>query len=424
MTLSATPEGSAFDSSRNNDAAATPLRILVIDDDRFTRVLLREMFLGVGATHVREAGDGHQALRLMDNEPWMPELILCDLQMPGMDGIEFLRELAARRFTGDLCLFSGTPRPVLEAAQRLAGAHLLRVIGILEKPVSEAALMQVLSKARHAGAEEPTEPSAPHPASKELTADELREGIANDRIELMFQPKVAVRGRRMAGAECLARFRHPTRGLLGPASFVPLAEQHHLIDALTVDVLRQAAQHLSSWYDSERDFKLSVNVSMLNLHALDLPETFERIVRKAGMQPSDFMLEITESALPSDYVVGLDILLRLRLKGFQLSLDDFGTGFSTMRSLSQMPFCELKLDQQFVQGAVNDAKAMTILESSVQLGHALNLNLVAEGVETPSEWALVEHLGCDEVQGYHVARPMPAAALRSWVHRWERSDVL
>lgn len=401
-------------------ASAHTGHVLIVDDDSFSRVLLREMLRAAGRADVVEAGDGHQALQQFDRGD-RPELILCDLQMPTMDGIEFLRHLAARRYSGRLCLLSGTQRPLLEAAQRLAHAQRLQVVCVLEKPISEAAVRMLLTAGQPNGsAHEPVaeEGTVAPPAPVELTADELREGLAQDRIELLFQPKVTVDDYRPVGAECLARFRHPQGALLGPAAFVPLAERHGLIDALTLEVLRKAARQLSAWDDRVDRFKLSVNVSMLSLHRLDMPEIFESIVREANLSPSDFMLEITESALPQDFVVGLDILLRLRLKGFQLSLDDFGTGFSTMQSLGQLPFCELKLDQQFVQGALHDEKARTILESSVQLGHALKLDLVAEGVETPSEWTLVERLKCDQVQGYHVARPMPGPLVDGWITQW------
>lgn len=401
------------------DPLPVPMRhVLIVDDDPFSRMLLREMLRAAGRFHVSEAEDGHQALQRLDGRLEAPDLILCDLQMPAMDGIEFLRHLAARHYAGHLCLLSGTQRTVLEAAQRLASAQRLKVLGVLQKPVSERGLAGILAglAAAHAQAAD-GEPQPARPAASALTPEQLREGIAQDRIELMFQPKVKVSERRAVGAECLARFRDERGLLLGPGSFVPMAEQHGLIDLLTVDVLRKAARQLAAWRGGP-SFQLSINVSMLNLHQLDMPETFEAIVRDAGQAPEDFMLEITESALPPDYVVGLDILLRLRLKGFQLSLDDFGTGFSTMSSLGQLPFSELKLDQQFVQGALTDAKAMTILESSIRLGRALNLNLVAEGVETASEWALVEQLQCDEVQGYHVAKPMPAANMPAWLSGW------
>lgn len=395
--------------------------VLIVDDDAFSRALLRAVLRSAGRLDVAEASDGHQALQQIDRGD-RPALILCDLQMPGMDGIEFLRHLAKRHYTGPLGLLSGTQRPLLEAAQRLAHAHRLQVVGVLEKPVTEAALTALLATVQPAAAEHPDDTVAPPSAAVDLTPEELRDGIAAGRIELLFQPKVTVADRRAVGAECLARFRHAQGGLLGPGAFVPLAERHGLIDALTLDVLRQAAAQLTTWDDRVEPFKLSVNVSMLNLHRLDMPEIFESIVKEAGQAPADFMLEITESALPQDYVVGLDILLRLRLKGFQLSLDDFGTGFSTMQSLGQLPFCELKLDQQFVQGALHNPTARTILESSVQLGRALKLDLVAEGVETPLEWTLIERLQCDQVQGYHVARPMPGAQFGQWMDTWHTAQ--
>lgn len=393
--------------------------VLLVDDDDFTTEFVKELLLNLGITDVPAASDGLQALKILGAMAHPPDLIICDLQMPGMDGVEFLRHLAANKFAGGVCLFSGMHLPVLQASGHLASAQQLNVLGVLEKPVGEQQLAGMLAKLGTVQRR-----PAQARADGELTPEELREGMAQGCLEVMYQPKVQVDERRLvAGAECLVRFRHPQQGLLGPNLFINVAEKHSLIDDLTIAVLAQAARQLAEWHRSMAGIKLSVNVSMLNLHRLDLPEIFDRTVRAAGTQPEDFILEITESRMPKQLPVSLDILVRLRLKGFQLSLDDFGTGYSTMQSLGQLPFTELKLDQQFVQGAIHDSKAMAILESSAQLAKALKLNLVAEGVERPDEWTLVERLGCNEVQGYWISRPIAANQFLTWKSEWEKRNT-
>lgn len=398
----------------------TPLAcsVLLVDDDHFTTEFVKQLLSNLGITAVQTASDGRQALNLLETLAQPPDLIICDLQMPGMDGIEFLRHLAANKFAGGVCLFSGMHPPVLQASGHLAAAQQLNLLGVLEKPVGEQQLASMLAKL-----DKPPPPRKPASPNSELGPDELREGIAQGCIEVLYQPKVQVAERRLVGAECLARFRHPQLGLLGPNLFIDVAEKHHLIDDLTFAVLGQAARQLAEWRRSMAELKLSVNVSMLNLHRLDLPEVFDQTVRDAGMQPADFILEITESRMPKQHLVSLDILVRLRLKGFELSLDDFGTGYSTLQSLGQLPFTELKLDQQFIQNALHDSKAMAILESSAQLAQALQLNLVAEGVEKPDEWALAERLGCNEVQGYLVSRPIPAGQFADWKNQPENLSL-
>ncbi len=162
-----------------------------------------------------------------------------------------------------------------------------------------------------------------------------------------------------------------------------------------------------------------MNVSMDDLNQLDLPEEFESIVENAQIRPDQITLELTESRLMENLTVSLEILTRLRLKGFGLSIDDFGTGFSTMENLKQLPFTELKVDRAFVNGAHQDEAARAILGSSIQLGKIFNLRLVAEGVENQQDWDLIVDSGCDEVQGFYIAKPMPAQEFIAWKIEWE-----
>jgi EAL domain-containing protein (putative c-di-GMP-specific phosphodiesterase class I) len=210
--------------------------------------------------------------------------------------------------------------------------------------------------------------------------------------------------------------------LIQPAAFISVAEEHGLIDDLTMAVFHKAMGHLKEWTRLGHDLKVSVNVSMDNLDRLDLPEVFADIVRQAGVETGRVILEMTESRLMSNIVTSLEIITRLRLKGFDLSIDDFGTGYSSMEKLKQLPFTELKVDRSFVCGATRDSVARAILESSVQMGHALGMSVVAEGAETQEDWDLLFAIGCDEVQGYFVARPMPAEDFIAWKTRWEAAN--
>jgi EAL domain-containing protein (putative c-di-GMP-specific phosphodiesterase class I)/CheY-like chemotaxis protein len=200
---------------------------------------------------------------------------------------------------------------------------------------------------------------------------------------------------------------------------MPIIEQHGLIDAFTLAVFRQAVAQQRAWLRQGHAIKLNVNLSMDNLLRVDLPEVLAGIVSEAGLEADNIVLEMTESRLMSNLRLSLDILIRLRLKGFGLSIDDFGTGYSTMENLKQLPFTELKVDRVFVHGADSDPAARAILDSSLRLGRSFGLNLVAEGVETRQDWDLIVASGCDEIQGYYVARPMPAAALLDWKDNWE-----
>lgn len=392
------------------------LRVLLVDDDEFVLDFVEDMLHGLGVKSVSRSLDGNAALAAVDGAIRPLQLIICDLNMPGMDGIEFLRHLADRGFEGGVILSSGSDKRVIKTVESLVQAHKLGFLGTLQKPVEEAALLTALINFTG------LEPKANYGPIQELSPEEIRAGLDAGQMETFFQPKVTVADRRVVGAECLVRWRHPERGLIQPAAFISVAEEHGLIDDLTMAVFHKAMGHLKEWTRLGHDLKVSVNVSMDNLDRLDLPEVFADIVRQAGVETGRVILEMTESRLMSNIVTSLEIITRLRLKGFDLSIDDFGTGYSSMEKLKQLPFTELKVDRSFVCGATRDSVARAILESSVQMGHALGMSVVAEGAETQEDWDLLFAIGCDEVQGYFVARPMPAEDFIAWKTRWEAAN--
>jgi len=392
------------------------LRVLLVDDDEFVLDFVEDMLHGLGIKSVSRSLDGNAALAAVDGAIRPLQLLICDLNMPGMDGIEFLRHLADRGFEGGVILSSGSDKRVIKTVESLVQAHKLGFLGTLQKPVEEAALLTALINFTG------LEPKANYGPIQELSPEEIRAGLDAGQMETFFQPKVTVADRRVVGAECLVRWRHPERGLIQPAAFISVAEEHGLIDDLTMAVFHKAMGHLKEWTRLGHDLKVSVNVSMDNLDRLDLPEVFADIVRQAGVETGRVILEMTESRLMSNIVTSLEIITRLRLKGFDLSIDDFGTGYSSMEKLKQLPFTELKVDRSFVCGATRDSVARAILESSVQMGHALGMSVVAEGAETQEDWDLLVAVGCDEVQGYFVARPMPAEEFIAWKTRWEAAN--
>lgn len=392
--------------------------ILFIDDDEFQLEFVTDMLLDLGVVNVLTAKGGQAGLVLYDELPQKPDLLLCDLSMPDMDGIEFLRHIGERGFEGGIALLSGVDERLLKAAESLICAYSFNLLGTMKKPARNEDLLAMLNQSMQV---RPGKSSRTQDVL--LTYDEVKNGLGSGQLEVFFQPKVLTAERCMIGVEALARWRHPERGLLGPNTFISVAEQHGLIDELTMEVLRQAVCHLSKWKEQGCDCKVAVNLSAINLNRLDLPEIILKIVQDAGIESKNIVLEITESELMKDYNLSLDILTRLRLKGFNLSVDDYGTGYSNMEKLKQLPFSELKIDRAFVFGAADDPTTRAILESSVHLGKTLGMNLVAEGVETQDEWDLIAKLGCNEVQGYFIARPMPAAELCAWKIEWEKSAV-
>lgn len=399
--------------------ASTPIalkpnmHVVVLEDDRIDMEIVCTSLRKFGINRISTCTDGNQALAVV--RTYEPDIIICDLNMPGMDGISFLRFAAEHNFSGGVIILSSVDRSVMKAAENLVKAYGLHLLASLRKPLNEEEMLEALAKQTPSNVEH-------HRMSKVavLSLQELQKGFADDCVEVFYQPKISIATKRVIGAECLARWRHPVRGLLGPAAFISVIETHGLIDIMTKIILEKSAAQLRKWYNQGHQLKLAVNVSMDNLNQLNLPEEFESIVQAVGVRPSQFILELTETRLMENLTVSLEILTRLRLKGFGLSIDDFGTGFSTMENLKQLPFTELKVDRAFVNGAVQDEAARAILSSSIQLGKIFHLNLVAEGVETQQDWDLIADSGCDEVQGYFIAQPMPADQFIEWKIEWEK----
>ena len=388
------------------------LHVLVLEDDPSHIEIASTVLRKLGVTRIMSCIDGSQALTMI--RTYNPDMLICDLHLHGMDGITFLRLVAEQGYSGSVILLSSVDHNLLKAAESLVKAYGLNLLAAIKKPLLPDVLALALVHQKHSRPER-----VQYKKEAVLTVAELQQGIADDCVEVYYQPKVSVFNKQVVGAECLARWRHRERGIIGPGAFVPVMEAHGMIDVLTHEILKKGSRQLGLWLQQGHDFKLSVNVSMDDLDQLDLPEEFERIVCSAGVEPNRITLELTESRLMENLTVSLEILTRLRLKGFGLSIDDFGTGFSTMENLKQLPVTELKVDRAFVNGATKDEAARAILGSSIQLGKIFRLNLVAEGVEKQQDWDLIASSGCDEVQGYFIARPMAAQEFIDWKMAWE-----
>lgn len=396
--------------------AARP-HVLLVDDDPFMLKLLERMLAAQGVAEVECFSDGDRALAAIAPEraAGSPLLVICDLNMPGMDGVEFIRHLAERSFSGALALLSGEDARLLRAAEALVRAHHLRVLGTLAKPVSPENLRRVLEAwqgPRGAQGRARPEVAALEPA-------ELRSALDEDKLELHYQPKVALTGGALAGVEALVRLRHPRDGLIYPDRFIALAESQGLIGEITRRVVRLTIAQAARWHREGRLLGVSVNITMNDLASVDFADFVIEAARGAGVAPGQLTLEITEStamALPERV---LDVLTRLRLHRVGLSIDDFGTGFSSLRQLDDLPFTELKIDQGFVHGAHREPSRRAIVEASAQLARRLRLDSVAEGVEDEGDWNGVREAGIDLAQGYFIGRPMPAAQLPVWLADWE-----
>jgi diguanylate cyclase (GGDEF)-like protein len=246
---------------------------------------------------------------------------------------------------------------------------------------------------------------------------ELGHALDAGELVLYLQPQVQLADREVIGAEALVRWVHPERGLIPPGEFVPFAERTGLGRRLSRFVLEAAIEQLASWGDAAPE-RLAVNLSMVDLLDVTLPDEVERLLAEARVEPARLELEITEGVIMADPVRVGAVLQRLREVGVKLAIDDFGTGYSSLAYLKSLPVDALKIDRSFISGMAHDSRDVAVVRSAIELAHTLGLGVVAEGVEDEETFAALRELGCDVAQGYLIARPVPARELAESVAAW------
>jgi EAL domain-containing protein (putative c-di-GMP-specific phosphodiesterase class I) len=247
-----------------------------------------------------------------------------------------------------------------------------------------------------------------------LIAD-LRLAVERRDLVVAFQPKVNPRTGRVTGAEALARWNHPTQGPIPPDVFIPLAEHSGLVRPLTLHVLEFALRRRAAWARDGHELSVAVNLSPNSLQEPELPEIVAMLLAQTGNPPYALTLEITESTILADPAGSMATLERLYALGVKLSIDDFGTGYSSLGRLRELPIHEVKIDKSFVRGIADDHRDRAVVRSAVQLGHALDLEVVAEGVEDADTYAYLAQEGCDTVQGYLMSPPLPPDRFSEWL---------
>jgi len=401
-----------------NVAAGEEFSLLLVDLDRFKEVndvlghqsgddLLRQ----VAARFANEVRADDLLARLGGDE--------FAVLVGGRQGVQAGLEIA-RRLSGALCqefVLSGVP------------VHVEASIGIARYPfdgTDATTLLRCADSAMYAAKELSTElelfdGKRDHSSPTRLKRlGELRQALDRGELVLHYQPKLLLENGTIPGVEALVRWQHPELGLLGPGEFVPLAEQTGLIKPLTSFVLRTALLQVSAWQRSGHDLSIAVNISERSLLDPDFPDEVSCLLLDAGVPPHQLELEITEGTIMADPVRAAVILRRLDELGVVLSLDDFGTGYSSLSRLRELPISEIKIDRSFAAHIETDERDIAIMRSTIELGHNLGCSVVAEGLETAEALQRVTSLGCDTGQGFHIARPLDAAAISDWLAQRQR----
>ncbi len=389
--------------------------MLILEDHPFQRRMLGRLLMGLGHVAVVEAGTGDEALEGVRRST--PDLVIADLETPGMDGVTFLRMLSQEPHIPRVVLASAHDPAVLRSVDEMARMYGLQVLGAIPKPVSLDALRAFLAEVRTGESHRAGTAKRGPAAADRYTIEQIGEAIASGQIIPWFQPKIEVSTGRLAGVEALARWQHPTRGMVGPGAFIPVIETTPLIDELSKSMLTQALQWVRRWEKSGLAVTVSVNLPGGALADPGLADRLGVLVRGIGVEPAALVIEVTETTMSRERALAIETLARLRMAGFGLSLDDYGTGYASMEMLKTMPVTEVKVDRRFVHGASHDPKATAVLASLLELASGLALAAVAEGVETTEDLALLEALDCPYAQGYVIAKPMSGDDLLTWAQQ-------
>ncbi len=375
--------------------------VLIVDDDPIQVSLLTSYFVALGVRTVDGATNAAEALtKLLENGANL-DLLVTDLQMPQMDGLEFMRNIKDTEFKGKFAIISGVKTDLIGHAARLAQMHNLDLIGHISKPITKQSLDAVFLK-EHEKEVAPTKET-----NSVITQEAFSHAMRYGEIVAYYQPKVSVVSGKIEGAEALARWVKNDGTRISPDDFVKFASAAGRMNELTFHLFDTVLSDMRELLLSTPDLKVAINLDAENIRNRALPDQFFDRMKMKGIKPKNISFEVTESNILNLDVTTLEVLSRLRVFDFDLAIDDFGTGSSNIQTLRDFPYSELKIDKSFISDAVTNSFSRETVRAAVNLARQQGMNIVAEGVEDMATWEMIESLGIDQAQGYLVSKAMP-----------------
>jgi EAL domain-containing protein (putative c-di-GMP-specific phosphodiesterase class I)/FixJ family two-component response regulator len=376
--------------------------ILVVEDDVFQQKILKSMLQKTCDAPVHIVNNGKQAIDYL-TAGHQPNLILCDLNMPEMDGIELLRRLAQKETDAYIVLSSSVAPDLQQAVMRMANYYGLKKITNLNKPINIAKLQHLFSNL-------PKEHVHTNQCNIQINDSEIINAFKNDQFTPHFQAHFEREALEITGAEALIRWQHPEHGLLTPYYFLDRVYLLNLGSKLTKMMLDRSIHRCANWHKNGWPLHISVNVSHSDLADVTFTDMVLSLLAHYKLPNRYLTVEVTETELSPNLAQSLENLTRLRLNGVEVSIDDFGTGHSSLSQLIYSPFTELKIDQSFTNNMMSDNKQMAAVKGSIAIAKSLGLRIVAEGVEDQATQDALVEMGCDLLQGYYLSKPISEQA--------------
>jgi EAL domain-containing protein (putative c-di-GMP-specific phosphodiesterase class I) len=375
---------------------------LIVDDEEGIRHFVQHVAESVGLTTVLASG-GAEALAVL--KTLTPAIVIMDMQMPNGDGVQLIQGLAGLGVQTTVVILSGGDHRLLNVTNEIARQRGITIGATLQKPIQFGELRECLS--------------ALYTQVTPFSAEDLRALLESRTPLLHYQPKIRLSDGAFVGVEALMRVYDAAGRLIPPDFVLSIAEQANLMPALNDRVFEAAVSQLRAWHDAGMEIDVAVNLSASGSFDQDLPARLSALCEADNVPPSCIIIEMTENALNTDNLIAMETMVRLRLLGFRLSIDDFGTGHSSLVRLRRMPFSELKIDKSFAGSLDEGGENAIIVRSLANLARNLELHSVIEGVEDEAALRFAAEVGCDEAQGYHIAKPMPAEEIKQFAQTWQ-----
>jgi EAL domain-containing protein (putative c-di-GMP-specific phosphodiesterase class I) len=390
---------------------ASGLRFLVVEDHEFQRSVIGQMLRSLGATTVYSAADGRAALDVVRDPDRPLDIVITDLSMPGMDGMELIRHLSESGAHVSVIVASALGPELLASIGNMARAYKVRLLGVIGKPPTAGKLVPLIELHNCAS------PGLVD-AEAAFSFDEIADSWTNNEFVPWYQPNVDLTTGRVRGMTASARWRHPARGVLAPEVFMPSVAARGLKDDFVWMMIQRAAADCCSWVQDGLDLTVSVRLTFDSLADTELARRVKQIAAHEGVDPGRMVLSIAEQELSSVDARTLENFARLRMDGFGLAIDDFGRGDMAVEQYTQVAFTEIRINDSFVTGVSRTDAASAGLAVALEVAQEMKVQAIGDGITSKKEWAMLRHWGCQAGQGPFISPPLPAESILGWVHRW------